>query len=107
MRRQMGRQITFRQARRRRPRVQRIQVAPAGCVWHKGGIGLESGSRGRPSRDPPWREQVERYHYLGCCVPFGAHLRYWVRNRERELACSSERILFWRKAVPTAANLKS
>ena len=34
-----------------------------------------------------WREHVERYHYLGCCVPFGAHLRYWVRNRERELAC--------------------
>ncbi len=24
-----------------------------------------------------WREQVERYHYLGCRVPFGAHLRYW------------------------------
>jgi hypothetical protein len=34
-----------------------------------------------------WREHVERYHYLGCCVPFGAHLRYWVRNHERELAC--------------------
>lgn len=34
-----------------------------------------------------WREQVERYHYLGCRVPFGAYLRYWVRNRERELAC--------------------
>lgn len=34
-----------------------------------------------------WREQVERYHYLGCCVPFGAHLRYWVRNRQQELAC--------------------
>src|SRR5262249_31483048 len=34
-----------------------------------------------------WREQMERYHYLGCPVPFGAHLRYWVRNRERELAC--------------------
>ena len=34
-----------------------------------------------------WREQVERYHYLGCRVPFGAHLRYWVRHRERELAC--------------------
>jgi hypothetical protein len=34
-----------------------------------------------------WREQVERYHYLGCRVPFGAHLRYWVRNRQRELAC--------------------
>ena len=34
-----------------------------------------------------WREQLERHHYLGCCVPFGAHLRYWARNRERELAC--------------------
>jgi hypothetical protein len=34
-----------------------------------------------------WREYVERYHYLGCRVPFGANLRYWVRNRDRELAC--------------------
>ena len=34
-----------------------------------------------------WREQMERYHYLGCGVPFGAHLRYFVRNRDRELAC--------------------
>lgn len=34
-----------------------------------------------------WREQVQRYHYLGCCVPFGANLRYWVRNGDRELAC--------------------
>jgi hypothetical protein len=22
-----------------------------------------------------WREQMERYHYLGCRVPFGVHLR--------------------------------
>jgi Domain of unknown function (DUF4338) len=34
-----------------------------------------------------WRAQVERYHYLGCRVPFGANLRYWVRNCDRELAC--------------------
>jgi Druantia protein DruA len=34
-----------------------------------------------------WRELVERYHYLGCPVPFGAHLRYWVRHHGRELAC--------------------
>jgi len=34
-----------------------------------------------------WREQIERDHYLGCRVPFGANLRYWVRNRHRELAC--------------------
>jgi len=40
-----------------------------------------------PAESQLWREHVERYHYLGCCVPFGAHLRYWVRNRQRELAC--------------------
>jgi len=40
-----------------------------------------------PAESRSWREHVERYHYLGCCVPFGAHLRYWVRNRQRELAC--------------------
>jgi hypothetical protein len=34
-----------------------------------------------------WRERVERYHYLGYRVPFGANLRYWARNRDRELAC--------------------
>ena len=34
-----------------------------------------------------WREKVEHYHYLGCRVPFGANLRYWVRYRDRELAC--------------------
>jgi hypothetical protein len=34
-----------------------------------------------------WREQVERYHYLGCRVPFGAHLRYWACHGGRELAC--------------------
>jgi uncharacterized protein DUF4338 len=34
-----------------------------------------------------WREQMERHHYLGCRVPFGAHLRYWARHRDRELAC--------------------
>ena len=34
-----------------------------------------------------WREQMERYHYLGCHVPFGANLRYFARNRNRELAC--------------------
>jgi hypothetical protein len=43
---------------------------------------VEGGSESRL-----WREYLERYHYLGCRVPFGAHLRYWVRNRERDLAC--------------------
>ena len=40
-----------------------------------------------PAESRQWREQMERYHYLGCRVPFGANLRYWARNRERELAC--------------------
>jgi hypothetical protein len=40
-----------------------------------------------PAESRRWREQVERYHYLGCRVPFGANLRYWARNRGRELAC--------------------
>ena len=26
-----------------------------------------------PAESRQWREQVERYHYLGCCVPFGAN----------------------------------
>ena len=30
-----------------------------------------------------WRELVERYHYLGHRVPFGAHLRYLVRIEDR------------------------
>jgi hypothetical protein len=34
-----------------------------------------------------WRAQVERYHYLGWRVPFGANLRYWVRHGDRDLAC--------------------
>ena len=40
-----------------------------------------------PTESRRWREQIERYHYLGCRVPFGASLRYWVRHGERELAC--------------------
>lgn len=40
-----------------------------------------------PDESRLWREHMERHHYLGCRVPFGANLRYWVRNRGRELAC--------------------
>jgi len=40
-----------------------------------------------PAESRRWREQMERYHYLGCRVPFGANLRYWVRHGDRELAC--------------------
>lgn len=40
-----------------------------------------------PAESRRWRQQMERYHYLGCRVPFGASLRYWVRSRNRDLAC--------------------
>lgn len=34
-----------------------------------------------------WRELIERHHYLGHKVPYGAHLRYlvWMGGRQREL----------------------
>jgi hypothetical protein len=32
-----------------------------------------------------WREWVGRYHYLGCTVPFGAHLRYFILLSRPEL----------------------
>ena len=36
-----------------------------------------------------WREQMERYHYLGCRVPFGANLRYWVRTSRSGVGLSA------------------
>jgi hypothetical protein len=62
------------------------EPAPIECAWSKREpldlIVVEGKAESRL-----WREQVERHHYLGCRVPFGANLRYWVRNRDRELAC--------------------
>ncbi len=40
-----------------------------------------------PAESRRWRELIERYHYLGCRVAFGANLRYWVCHGDRELAC--------------------
>jgi len=40
-----------------------------------------------PAESRLWREHGERYPYWGCRVPFGSNLRYWARNRQRELAC--------------------
>jgi len=50
------------------------------------------GPGGSEAESRLWREHVERYHYLGCRVPFGANLRYWVRNRDRNWpACCGHR----------------
>jgi hypothetical protein len=72
----------------RRADVSRPCAAPTSveCAWSKREpldlIVVEGKAESRL-----WREHVERHHYLGCRVPFGANLRYWVRNRDRELAC--------------------
>jgi len=58
-----------------------IECAPSGCEPLE--LALVEGK----TDSRLWREHMERYHYLGCRVPFGANLRYWVRNRGRELAC--------------------
>lgn len=35
-----------------------------------------------------WRQLVQQHHYLGCRVPFGAHLRYFAKSTDgRILAC--------------------
>lgn len=48
-----------------------------------------------------WREWVGRYHYLGCKVPYGAHLRYFVRisrPRPQRVGCLQMSSPAWRMA---------
>lgn len=57
------------------------QYEPLRLEWLRGEAGGDSRL---------FREWIERYHYLGYRVPFGAHLRYLVRSErcpERVLAC--------------------
>jgi len=72
----------------RRPEVSGLCSAPTpmeGAVSECGPLELVLVEGQAESRR--WRQHVERYHYLGCRVPFGASLRYWVRSRNRDLAC--------------------
>ena len=62
------------------------QPTPVACAASECGP-LELALVEGPADSHRWREQMELYHYLGCCVPFGANLRYWVRNHQQELAC--------------------
>jgi len=40
------------------------------------------------SQSSLWRQFIQRYHYLGCRVPVGAHLRYFVYSAQGHiLAC--------------------
>lgn len=48
-----------------------------------------------------WREWVGKYHYIGCKVPFGAHLRYfaWISRPEpQKVACIQVSSPAWRMA---------
>ena len=52
-----------------------------------------------------FRELVGRHHYLGCAVPFGAHLRYLVyasRPRAQVVACAQFSSAAWRMACRDA-----
>jgi hypothetical protein len=55
-----------------------------------------------PEARKQWREWVEFYHYLGCKVPFGAHLRYFVtvsRPVVRRVGCVQVSSPSWKMAV--------
>ncbi len=43
-----------------------------------------------------WREWVDRHHYLGCKIPFGAHLRYFVHTTRPQ----PQRVAVFRSAAP-------
>lgn len=72
-----------RRAGRSQPCIQPEAVECAACECEPLELVLVEGKQ----QSRLWREQVENYHYLGCPVPFGANLRYFARNRDRELAC--------------------
>jgi hypothetical protein len=55
-----------------------VPATMSGKVGEVGPVGLELVQTRQQQRQ--WREWVDRYHYLGCKVPFGGHLRYFVRT---------------------------
>lgn len=71
--------IHLTEAGRARPR-RTGELADVGAV----ALGLVANAEERAL----WRELVERYHYLGHKVAFGAHLRYlvWIARPRREVA---------------------
>jgi hypothetical protein len=78
-------------------------VAPAtmsGKVGEVGPVSLELVQTRQQQRQ--WRALVDRYHYLGCKVPFGAHLRYFVltaRPQPQLVGCLQVSSPAWRMAA--------
>jgi hypothetical protein len=56
------------------------EQAIAGDLWQLGEVSVDL--VGTAAQRDLWRELIERYHYLGHRVPFGAHLRYLIRVSE-------------------------
>lgn len=79
--------IRLPEIRPRRPRGSRTStpITPAGEFGSplegdlKSFSPLELEPVSSPADHALWREWIQRYHYLGYRVPFGAHLRYFVR----------------------------
>ena len=78
-------------------------VVPApmsGKVSEVGPVRLELVQTRQQQRQ--WREWVDRYHYLGCKVPFGAHLRYFVHTthpQPQTVGCIQVSSPAWRMAA--------
>lgn len=72
----------------------------AGSVKELGPVDLELVKT--PEARKQWRDWVGLYHYLGCKVPFGAHLRYFVtvsRPVVRRVGCVQVSSPSWKMAV--------
>jgi hypothetical protein len=55
------------------------------------------------SESAMWRQLIERFHYLGCPTPFGAHLRYFVTSSPGQiLACLLWTSPAWKMAARDA-----
>ncbi len=70
-----------RRSSERKPPAPTLLGAPGapmkGSLKEFGPLELEPVSS--PTDQALWREWMQRYHYLGYRIPFGAHLRYFVR----------------------------
>ena len=69
--------------RAKRTEAGSVPFAFEGALRELGPVSLESVATQR-ERDH-WKELIDRYHYLGYRVPFGASLRYFIKARDREV----------------------
>lgn len=77
-----------------------LPATMSGKVSEVGPVSLELVQTMQQQRQ--WREWVDRYHYLGCKVPFGANLRYFVRTarpQPQRVGCLQLSSPAWRMAA--------